>query len=297
MNYKRIKTNLTVLIAKGFVKLPLVVVLNFGRLVGWLAYVLPNKRKKIAARNIQLCFPELPEIKQQRLLKQNLISTGQAFSESMLAYWGSDAKCKKYFTIQGLEIIEQALLQEKGCILLGFHLHLLELATRVINIHLKTKAHLLVRQHNNKDFESHVDRARRAHCDKTIDKKDMREVLKSLKSNHPVFYIPDQNFSYQHIYVDFFNQPAATVIAPARIAQSTNTIIIPWLAFRQSKKKWSIEIKQAMNFFHTDTNQQSLAKMNAFFESQIKKHPEQYLWVHRRFKNHPKGKNYVYKNL
>jgi len=117
-----------------------------------------------------------------------------------------------------------------------------------------------------------VDIAQRAHCQKTIDKKYMSEGLKSLKSNHPVFYIPDQNFSYQCIYTNFFNQPAATVIAPARIAQSTKTPIIPWFAFRESNKRWKIEIQPPLEYFQTDEKELSLAKMNRLFESQISKH-------------------------
>jgi KDO2-lipid IV(A) lauroyltransferase len=297
MSFKKIKTNFSVFIAKGFVKLPLIFILSGGRFLGWLAWILPNKRKKIATRNISLCFPKLSTNEQKSLLKRNLISTGQGFSETLLAYWGSDKKCLKYFSIQGLEIIENALNQNKGCILLGCHLHLLELASRVINLKLINKAHLLVRQHNNKVFEHHVDSARRSYCEKTIDKKDMREVLKSLKSNHPVFYIPDQNFSYQCVYVDFFNQPAATVIAPARIAQSTKTPIIPWFAFRKSNKVWEIEIQPPLEFFQSEEKELSLKKMNLLFETQISRYPEQYLWVHRRFKNHPLGKNHLYKGI
>jgi KDO2-lipid IV(A) lauroyltransferase len=297
MNYKKIKINLVIILAKGFVRLPLTLILAFGRLFGWLAWMIPNKRKRIAARNIALCFPDLKDRQQKLLLKKNLISTGQGISETLLAYWGSDNKCLKYFSLNGLEIIEQALEKNKGCILLGCHLHLLELASRVINIKLKHKAHLLVRQHNNKIFESHIDQARRAYCEKTIDKKDMREVLKSLKSNHPVFYIPDQNFSYQCIYLKFFNQQAATVIAPARIAQSTKTPIIPWFAFRESSKKWNLQILEPLEYFQTEEKELSLAKMNLLFEAQIRNHPEQYLWVHRRFKNHPEGKNHLYQNI
>lgn len=297
MSYKRIKTKLTIFIAKGFALMPLSIILGFGRFAGWMAWLIPNKRKRIAAKNISICFPELTNLQKKQLLKQNLISTGQGFSESILAYWGSDAKCLKYFSFEGLDHIKNALKDNKGCLLLGCHMHLLELVCRTLNLQLDNKAHMLVRQHNNKQFEAHVDSARRNHCEKTIDKKDMREVLKSLKSNHPVFYIPDQNFSYQCLYIDFFKQPAATVIAPARIAQSTKTAIIPWFAFRESANKWKVEVHKPLDYFQSETTEQSLAKMNKLFEEQIRRYPEQYLWVHRRFKNHPKGNNYIYKDI
>ena len=301
MSFKKIKTNLAVLFAKLLAKLPMGLVLGLGRILGYLTWLIPNKRKKIAIRNIALCFPEITNKKQRQLVKENLISTGQGLAEMLMAFWGSDKKFLHKFEFSGLQYVEQALEQNKGCLLLTCHLHLLELAVRAINLKINRKGHLLARQHNNKIFEKHVDKARRQHSEKTIDKKDVRSVLKSLKNNIPVFYVPDQNFSYQFLFVDFFEQPAATVIAPARIAQSSKTPVIPWFAFREKdssgKSHWKISFHKPLRCFHADDTEFSLKTMNGLFEQQIRKHPEQYLWVHRRFKNHPKGKNYIYQNL
>jgi KDO2-lipid IV(A) lauroyltransferase len=219
----------------------------------------------------------------------------------LLAFWSTNKKLNNKVKFSGLEHVEKSLAENKGCILLSCHLHPLELATRFINIKLVKKAHVLARQHNNKIFEAHVDKARKLHCEKTIDKKDVKAVLQSLKSNHPVYYIPDQNFSFQCQYVDFFGQPAATVIAPVRLAQVSKSPVIPWFGFREKdsngKTFWKIEFYQPLDYFQNKDIETSLNKMNKLFEEQIKTHPEQYLWVHRRFKNHPKGKNFLYKDL
>jgi len=177
----------------------------------------------------------------------------------------------------------------------------MELTVKAVNLHLNSPAFMLARQHNNKIFEAYVDKARRQHCEKTIDKKDLRTVLKSLHANRCIFYYPDQNFSYNCLYVDFFKQPAATVSAIAKIAKSTQAHVVPFFGFRERDKKgkivWKIEFLPALDFFHTHRTEDSLKLMNQLFEQQISKHPEQYLWVHRRFKNHPLGKNYLYQNL
>lgn len=296
MNLQKFKTNVLIGIAKLLAKLPLNIILKIGVLLGFLIWIVPNKRKKIAARNIALCFPDLSNKLQATLVKKNLISTGIGFAEMIVAYWGKTNKFLHNFEFVGLDIVEKALTKNKGCILLSCHLHSMELATRAINSQLQQPAYILGRQHNNKVFESHIDDARKKHCGKTIDKKDLRTVLKAFKDNRCIYYIPDQNFSYQCEYINFFKQPAATVLAPVKIAQSSKAVVIPWFCFRQ-KNKWKIRFLEPLDSFYSDEVNDSLTKMNKLFEDQIRKHPEQYLWVHRRFKNHPKGKNFLYKDL
>ena len=301
MNFKKIKTDTAVFIAKSFVKLPLSWVLGFGWFLGFLTWLIPNKRKKIAHINIQLCFPQLSNKEQIHLLKQNILSTGIGFTEMLYALWGNENKFLKHCEFGGLQHVKKALAKQKGCILLSCHLHPMELTVKAINLSLEKPGFMLARQHNNKIFEAYLDDARKKHCHKTIDKKDLRTVLKSLKSNQPIFYYPDQNFSYNCLYVDFFKQPAATVVAIDKIAKSTKTQVVPFFGFRTKNDKgqicWKIKFLPALDFFHQENTQTSLEQMNQLFEQQINKHPEQYLWVHRRFKNHPKGKNYPYRNI
>ncbi len=296
MTIQKLKTDFFIGLAKLIAKLPLTLIVSMGKGIGYLTWVIPNKRKKIARRNIELCFPELNTLQQSNLLRANLLSTGAGFAEMLMTFWSKDEIFIHHFEFAGLEHVHNALAKDKGCILMSCHLHAMELASRAINSKLDEPSFVLGRQHNNKVFEAHIDKARRAHCEKTIDKKDLRSVLKALKNNRCIFYIPDQNFSYQCEYIDFFKQSAATVIAPVRIAQSSGASVVPWFCFRENKK-WKIQFLPALEYFHQKDIPLSLLKMNQLFEEYIKKHPEQYLWVHRRFKNHPKGKNHLYKNL
>ena len=296
MNFKKIKTDFAVSLARFWVMLPLPIVLSFGRFLGRLSNLIPNKRSKIAQRNIELCFPEKSKEQQKALLKSNLISTGQGFSEMLIAFWAKQQKFMPDVVFHGLEHVDKALVKNKGCILLSCHLHPMELAVRAINIRLQRPGYMLARQHNNKVYEAHIDSARRSHCEKTIDKKDLRTVIKSLKANRCLYYYPDQNFSYHCQYIDFFKQPAATVVAIAKLAKSSQAEVVPWFVFRKNNK-WHITFLHALSYFHSDSIEHCLSKMNRLFEQQISKHPEQYLWVHRRFKNHPKGRNYLYKDI
>ena len=87
----------------------------------------------------------------------------------------------------------------------------------------------------------------------------------------------------------------------ARLAKSTNVPVIPWFGFRRKdsngKTIYHVDVLPPLGIFQGDDIKENLLKLNQLFEQQIKKHPEHYLWVHRRFKNHPKGRNYLYKNL
>lgn len=291
-----IKTNIAIYCARQFGKLPGSFILMSGRFLGLLTWLLPNKRKKIAARNIELCFPEMSLEEQKALLKNNLISTGRGFAENLMAHWSKSSAFLPRVRFSGREHLEDAFSQNKGCILLSCHLHSVELSIRAINLTMENEGHMLARQHNNKVLESYIDKARRTHCHKTIDKKDIRAVMKSLKSNHGVYYIPDQNFSYQCLYIDFFGQPASTLVSTVRLAQSSKATVIPWFGFYKNNG-WHISFLPAVHFDKNNSMEYNLKKMNTLFEQQILKHPEQYLWVHRRFKNHPQGKNHVYKDL
>ena len=301
MNFKKIKTNSVIAFAKLIAKLPVGAIFSIGHFLGFLTWLIPNKRKKIAATNIALCFPELSPEQQSALVKKNLISTGIGFMEMIVAFWSNTDKFINRCEITGLEYVEHALKDGKGCLMLSCHLHPIELVIKAINLNLPKTGHMLARQHNNKIFEAHVDKARKLHCEKTIDKKDIKAVLKSLKDNHPIYYIPDQNFSYQFKFIDFFKQPAATVIAPARLAQASKTPVVPWFGFRSKDDRgricWKISILKPLDYFENSDIEATLLKMNALFEKQIRKHPEQYLWVHRRFKNHPNGRNFIYKDI
>ncbi len=301
MKSNKIKTGFVVKFSQLLMKLPLTVILALGGFIGWMTWKIPNKRKKIATRNIELCFPELSKLEHKNLVKDNLISTGKGLTETMLSYWAKTDKFIGIYKFSGLEHIENALEQGQGCILLGMHCHSIELNIRAINEKLSKKGHMLVRQHNNKVYEAHVDHARTNHCGKTIDKKNLKELFISLKNNNPVFYMPDQNFSYKFMYIDFFKQPAATVIGPSLLAQSCSSPIIPWFGFRRKDEKgqlyWQITVQKPMNYLKHDEAKIGLTKMNKMFEQQIRMFPDQYLWAHRRFKNHPNGTNYIYKDI
>ena len=133
---------------------------------------------------------------------------------------------------------------------------------------------------NNRDFDK---------LNKLIDKKDIRSLLKSIQSGHPVYYAPDQNFSYQVNFADFFGQPAATTAGTYKLVQR-GVLVVPWFCIQTAPDQWQVDILPPATDWSGLDEQQTANRLNALFESQIRRHPEQYLWVHRRFKNQPGGR-------
>ncbi len=290
MSYNKIKTDFQVAVARWLGRRSLPWLMRIGTWLGQLFYYLPNPRKKVAQINLQICFPELGSRERKKLLKANLVSTGQGVMEMLAALWAEDKTLADCFEIQGMAHLQAALDDGTGCLLLSCHTTSIEWGIRGLNQQLKKTnlpiGHMLARQHNNKLLEAHLEQARLGFVEKLIDKKNLRSLLKSIHSGHPVYYAPDQNFSYQVVFADFFGRPAATTTGTYKLA-SKGVKIIPWFCFRTAACQWQVKILPALSGL-TSVNEEAAGQVvNQLFEQQLSQHPEQYLWVHRRFKNQP----------
>ena len=275
--------------------LPFSLLLLVGQLIGFILYLLPTRRKQIAQINIQLCFPELDKAAQNSLLKDNFRSMGIALMEVGMAWWWPKQRLQKLVTVEGLENLDRPV--DKGVILLGMHFTTLEIGgaalTGAIEIDGMYKAHsnpvydyiqLKGRASNNIDGCS------------LFDRKDMRGTLKCLKSGRVLWYLPDQDYGlHQSLFAPFFGIPAATVHATSRIAKQTNAAVIPVSFTRLSGAKgYKVTIESALENFPSDDVLIDTTRINQLIEKYIRQQPEQYLWVHRRFKNRPNGEKDYY---
>lgn len=292
MSYSKTKTDFQVRVAKWLARRKLTTQMRIGRVLGRLFYYFPNSRKRIARINIDICFPELNRRQAKLLLKKNMISTGQGVMEMLAALWADDQSFQGRFDIDGLEHLIAVAQTGEGCLLLSCHTTSIEWGIRGLNQQLKQLnmpiGHMLARQHNNKLLEAHLETARINFVDKLIDKKNIRSLLTSIKSGHPVYYAPDQNFSYQVKFADFFGRPAATTVGTHKLALK-GVKVMPWFCFRTGPHQWQVTILPEMQGLTNLNESEATAQINQLFEQQIKQHPEQYLWVHRRFKNQPEG--------
>ena len=258
-----------------------------GRGIGRLARRLARQRRHIAATNLALCFPELTPAEREHLLRAHFEALGQGLVETALCWWGHDAPLRRRVCITGLEHLRDALKSGEGVLLLSAHFTGLELGGRLLSLF--TPFHVLYRQHRNPLFEAVMRRARERRFERAIPHRDMRALLASLRTGRAVWYAPDQNHGGEHsVFVPFFGVPAATLTTPARIARLGRAKVIPFYPSRTADG-YLLTLCPPLEHFPSGNAQADARRLNALLEDVIREMPEQYLWVHRRFKTRPPG--------
>ena len=275
-------------------RLPVPVLMRIGRVLGGLAFHLMPGRRRIARTNLGLCFPELDTDARRRLLRTHFESLGLGVIETALCWWAPAAKLRGLAQVEGLEHLQHALQAGRGVILLSAHFTTLEIGGRLLALH--APFHVLYRRHKNAAFEDVMQRARAQHFEKAIPRDDMRGMLKSLKANMPVWYAPDQNYGAEHsIFVSFFDIPASTITATARLARISGARVVPFFQERLDDDSYRLRLYPALDNFPTDDEAADTQRINDLIEAEVRKMPAQYLWAHRRFKTRPDGMPSLYK--
>lgn len=282
-------------IARLIALLPYSFLMWLGRGLGYIAYYIARERKQVIETNIKLCFPELSPQEQISLIKENMISTTLALFETILMLFASDKKLRKLIEVEGVEHVEKALAEKQGVILLCSHFTMLDLATRMINMCLPVRTDGMYRKQKNPLFEHVVYHARKKFCGELIEKKELLKMIKRLKSNHIIWYAPDQNFNYQHVFVPFFGIQAATVTGTSKIARHTGAKVVPMVYYRKPNNAgYHFKIYPALENFPSDNDQEDAARIMQITENSARQHPDQYLWAHRRFRTRPPGEPLIY---
>lgn len=265
-----------------------------GQQLGRFAYILAKRRRHIARVNLKLCFPELDDTQRHNLLCQHFESLGMGLLEIPCAWWSPDATLKPLGHIEGLEHLYVALERGKGVILLSAHFTSLELGSRYLLMH--TVIHATYRPHENPVIEYFVKKSRESYAEKVIPRDAVREMLRSLKQNKPLWIATDQNFGHKYsVFANFFGIPAATNTAVLRLAQISGASVMPFFTQRLNNHQgYKVILQPALENFPSGDNVQDTSRMNQLIEAQIRQAPEQYLWVHRRFKDRLEGEKNFY---
>jgi len=275
-------------------RLPFAWQLAIGRLLGRVLILLARERRHIARTNLALCFPELSGNERRQLLKAHFASLGIALVETALSWWASDSRLRPLARLTGLEHLQVALRQGRGVILLSAHFTTLEIGGRLLA--LDAPFHVLYRDHRNPVIETLQQRARQRRFEKAIPRGDLRGMLASLRQNHPVWYAPDQDFGRNNaVFVPFFGIPAATLSATSRLARASGAPVVPFFQRRlPGARGYELTLLPALEGFPGTDIEEDTRRLMALIESRVRRQPEQYLWVHRRFKTRPPGAAALY---
>lgn len=264
-----------------------------GGVLGRLLLVLAPARKRYAEINIARCFPDLDAEAQAKMVRGAVISCGLSISETAMALWGSENKMRNRYSISGLEHIQQAQAEGKGILLCGSHLTTIDISGLMMSYHIV--ADVLYRADPNPLMAYAIASARARVNDNAIHRNDTRQLIKNLRQGHIVWYAPDQDYGRDHsIFAPFFGVQAATVVATARIARMSHCAVIPFFCFREPKGRYRLEIQPALENFPSGDDLADATRINKIIEDAIRQAPDQYLWVHRRFKTRPEGEASFY---
>ncbi len=278
-------------------QLPYRLQLLFGEALGVVFYHLLRRRRWIARRNLELCFPQLNQIELERLLRANFKSTTIAFFETGIAWFCPRKRLSKLVQVEGLEHLQSHLDQGRGVLLLSLHFTTIEMLGVCINSLIDT-TDMTYRPHTNPvyDYIQSRQRARHNPSCTVVARGDVRAMVRSLKKGRCISYFPDQDYGRKHsVFAPFFGIPAATVTAMPRLIKMTKVPVIPLVNTRlPDGKGYLIKILPAWKNYPTDNEQVNARRLNEHIEAQIRQQPDQYLWVHRRFKTRPSGEKDVY---
>lgn len=262
---------------------------TFGKILYWMA----RDRRHVVSVNVKLCFPELSASEQRKLCRRIFINNGIGVFESAMAWWSPKPWFDTRTVLKGREHLEAALAQGNGVLLLGAHFSTLDLGGLLFAQFYPVDA--MYRRHNNPLMEKIITRGRSRYFGQSIERSDIRSVIRALRKNHIIWYAPDQDFGRkQSVYAPFFGVPAATITATSRLVKLNGSPILMLAQHRLPDGQYELELMPVIEPFPTGNDEADAARINAELERAIRKDPAQYMWVHRRFKTHPKGKNFLY---
>jgi len=276
-------------------KLPYTWQYRLGGALGRFAGKVLTSRRKIACINIRKCFPELSADQIEHMTLQSFVWLGRGVFSAALSWWGKPKRLRKLIgNVTGLEQLEAAFARGKGVILLSAHFSADEIGAHLLSLLLQKKLNVMHRQQSSIVFEHVLQQKRLAYMNEVIIRDNIRAMIKCLKQNQGVYYLPDQNFEKEHsIFVPFMGVNTLTLTATARFAKINDCSVVPAFCY-QTAKGFDIEILPALNDYPTGDDRADATRINQIFETAIRKHPEQYMWLHRRFKIRPEGEKSFY---
>jgi KDO2-lipid IV(A) lauroyltransferase len=258
--------------------------------LGWLFARLMKGRRRIARRNLERCFPELDETRREMLVDACFHALGRMPFEIAWSWSASDKRMRGMGRCEGLQDVLGAYEQQRGVLMITAHATCLEIGARLAALDLP-RAGGIYRPLRSAVLEWYQNRSRGRYAETLISKRDLRAAIRYLKGGGVLWYAPDQDFGPRHSqFVPFFGIPAATLTATARLVELTGCRVVPMFPrYDEATGQYVVQFHPALEDFPTGDILADLARVNAMLEEQVRKSPQQYWWIHRRFKTRPQG--------
>ncbi|MGY1426599.1 LpxL/LpxP family Kdo(2)-lipid IV(A) lauroyl/palmitoleoyl acyltransferase [Lysobacter sp. A289] len=258
-----------------------------GAGIGAIALRLTTERRRAAAINLQLCFPELDAASRDVLLREAFRDLGIGLFEFARAWWGSARPMRSTARIEGVESIQALRAQGRGVLLVSGHFLTLEMCGRLMCDHLPLAG--MYRPHRNPVMEWAVKRGRLRYASAMFANGELRPAMRHLKQGGILWYAPDQDMRGKDtVFAPFFGVPAATITATHQFARLTGCAVVPFF-HRREGGDYVLRLGAPLEDFPSADATVDSARVNAAIEAMVREAPTQYLWIHRRFKRRPPG--------
>lgn len=271
-------------------RLPQRVGLALSTPLGWLIYRLAKRRRQIAERNIERCFPELSVQARDKMVRNHFRSVARMLFETAWTWTSSDKRLNRWGHAEGAEYVEQELEKGQGVLMITAHSTCLELGGW-FGVKAVPKPWAVYRPLRNPVVEWFSIRSRARYLDGTIAKSVFRSMIRFLRDGGLLWYAPDQDFGPKRsLFAPFFGIEAATLGAIVLLVEKSGCSVVPMFpAFDEKKRQYVAKFQPALQDFPSGDAVADLARINAIMEAHIRKWPDQYWWMHRRFKTRPEG--------
>lgn len=278
---------------------PYRIIALFGQFIGKILFYIPSRRKVIVETNIKLCFPKLSQKEHQSLAYQHFQHAIRSFAERSIQWYGSAKKLKKLVLLESKIDLNNPNLPPT--IFLGFHFVGIEAGSLFINYMLQRQRACgsLYAPLSNPilDYQAQKQRSRfNAEMINKYSPNAIRRALKMLKQGKPVMLGADMDFGQKDsVFAPFFGIPAATLTAVGRLAKISQAQVVPFFCeVLPHFQGYRVVICSPWKNFPSNNAMADATRMNHFLEEIIKQMPEQYYWMHRRFKTRPHGQPSFY---
>ena len=255
----------------------------FGRMI----MILARHRRRVCTRNIQACFPELTEKERRELVLKSFDAAAMGIFETSWAWYRSekffDTECRLF--VENPEILNRALQKGRGVLLVGAHYSMLDLIVPMV-FRLIGRFSVSYRPHENPCFESEIQKCRSRYVD-LVNVRSTRDIVRRLRDGGLVWFAYDQDLGLKgSVFAPFFENLAATVITPARIVETTQCTPV-FLSCSRAGREYRLRFNEFPDWYPSCDQTRNATTINKFVEKALEIAPEQYMWMHRRFKTRP----------
>jgi KDO2-lipid IV(A) lauroyltransferase len=293
----RLSTLLLLAILWLLSRLPLQVLTLLGRGIGHLSWWLVGSRRAVALRNLELCLPELSDRQRHDIAREHFALVGRGLLEHGMSWYASRERLTRLVHVEG--DVGLADRSERPVMWLVPHFIALDIAGVAVQLFQSRPVVSVYQPQSNAAFDAALLRGRQR-FGKGVRLysrfESTRSVMRAVRDGHGFFNLPDMDFGPRDAaFVPFFGVPAATLLAPSRLARALDMVVQPVVAELLPRGQgYRVRFLEPLSGFPSDDPYADTVRMNQWIEQEVRRLPEQYLWVHKRFKTRPPGEPSLY---